>query len=138
MYYPGNLSNELEMQTLHLTSEQPFVSLLLDVGEIRNTIADLSVRTCRIREFVCLVDLDSISWKCGENSSIRQMQLFVAPPFSEKSDEMMKPCSVTINRGTTITQKWKYKQGWALGCVNLPPKKEGVRRRDSRNLGPTF
>ena len=27
---------------------------------------------------------------------------------------------------------------WALGCVNLPPQPEGAKRRDSRNLGPTF
>ena len=27
---------------------------------------------------------------------------------------------------------------WALGCMNLPPQPEGAKRRDSRNLGPTF
>ena len=27
---------------------------------------------------------------------------------------------------------------WALGCVNSPPRPEGGRRRDSRNLGPTL
>ena len=29
-------------------------------------------------------------------------------------------------------------QGLALGCVNSPPRTEGARRRDPRNLGPTF
>ena len=27
---------------------------------------------------------------------------------------------------------------WSLGCVNSRPRPEGVRRRDSRNLGTTF
>ena len=27
---------------------------------------------------------------------------------------------------------------WAPGCVNSPPRPEGVRRRDSRNLRPLF
>ena len=43
--------------------------------------------------------------------------------------------SITVNVGYEI-------QGWAkersLGCVNSPPRPEGVRRRDSRNLGTTL
>ena len=66
---------------------------------------------------------------------LRLRSLYVYVGEGNGAHPFPKPMPALPN--VDITYRDRLAKRWALGCVNSPPGPEGIRRRDSRNLGPT-